>query len=258
MHVLDNKGEVWKTFIVLIPTLGAALIAVSRIMDARHHPFDVISGSLLGIIVAWAAYRQYFPPVTESWRKGRAYPIRTWGTEPTVPASEYNGLMLDGEDEPPQRNRTFPLDATGAQTENVFRQQISRSQRRRQDDFAQHSGQSSTSSLDLEGRHPRKPLPSTQQQTQDAHSDGYWSSSLDRDLNEDAFELRPLPARPDREQLRYQAPTNASRAEALVQDTAYHSGAMEPNVRREDPRGSGEHDMEGQRPRGVDLVETYR
>ena len=54
-------------------------------MDARHHPFDVISGSALGIVVAWGAYRQYFPPVSESWHKGRAYPIRAWGTEPKTP-----------------------------------------------------------------------------------------------------------------------------------------------------------------------------
>ncbi|KAF2501357.1 PAP2-domain-containing protein, partial [Lophium mytilinum] len=85
MHVLDSKGEVWKTFIILIPTLGAALIAGSRIMDARHHPFDVLSGSALGILVAWGAYRQYFPPVTEPWKKGRAYPIRAWGKEPVAP-----------------------------------------------------------------------------------------------------------------------------------------------------------------------------
>ena len=69
----------------MVPTLGAALIAVSRIMDARHHPFDVISGSLLGILVAWGAYRQYFPPITEPWHKGRAYPIRSWATGPKRP-----------------------------------------------------------------------------------------------------------------------------------------------------------------------------
>jgi len=79
LHVLDSRGEVWKTFVVLIPSLGAALIAGSRIMDARHHPFDVITGSLLGIATAWAAYRQYFPPLSDFRAKGRAYPIRTWG-----------------------------------------------------------------------------------------------------------------------------------------------------------------------------------
>jgi diacylglycerol diphosphate phosphatase/phosphatidate phosphatase len=75
MHLLDSRGEVWKSFIVLVPSLGAALIAGSRIMDARHHPFDVITGSLLGIFCAWTAYRQYFPTLSDYKAKGRAYPI---------------------------------------------------------------------------------------------------------------------------------------------------------------------------------------
>lgn len=45
----------------------------------------MIVGSLLGIACAWLSYRQYFPPVTETWRKGRAYPIRTWGQETAPP-----------------------------------------------------------------------------------------------------------------------------------------------------------------------------
>jgi diacylglycerol diphosphate phosphatase/phosphatidate phosphatase len=83
---MDNRGEVWKAIIVIIPCLAATLIAVSRIMDARHHPFDVISGSLLGIICAYISYRQYFPPISEPWKKGRAYPIRSWGTDPVAPS----------------------------------------------------------------------------------------------------------------------------------------------------------------------------
>jgi diacylglycerol diphosphate phosphatase/phosphatidate phosphatase len=75
LHLLDSRGEVWKSFIVLVPSLGAALIAGSRIMDARHHPFDVITGSLLGIFCAWTAYRQYFPTLSDYRAKGRAYPI---------------------------------------------------------------------------------------------------------------------------------------------------------------------------------------
>lgn len=82
---MDNRGETWKTLLIMVPILAATLVAVSRIMDARHHPFDVITGGFLGIVCAVVSYRQYFPPISEAWRKGRAYPIRTWGTEPPHP-----------------------------------------------------------------------------------------------------------------------------------------------------------------------------
>ena len=55
------------------------MIAGSRIIDARHHPFDVMFGSALGLLCGWGAYRQYFPPVSHTWEKGRAFPARTWG-----------------------------------------------------------------------------------------------------------------------------------------------------------------------------------
>lgn len=139
----------------MVPTLAAALVAGSRIMDARHHPFDVLSGSALGILVAWASYRQYFPPISETWRKGRAYPIRSWGRGPAPPP---NPTFQVEEDVQPLRPMRRPTDeergaASGFSSEtavagpdehggNVFRQQISQSQRRRQQDapFAiQHS-----------------------------------------------------------------------------------------------------------------------
>lgn len=68
-------------------------------MDARHHPFDVITGSLLGVFTAWASYRQYFPPLSEPWKKGRAYPIRSWATEPKIPPG-----MNDNDDMIPLRD----------------------------------------------------------------------------------------------------------------------------------------------------------
>jgi hypothetical protein len=92
---MDNRGETWKTLLVTIPILAATLVAVSRIMDARHHPFDVITGSLLGVICAIVSYRQYFPPITEAWQKGRAYPIRTWGTEPAAPVDAKFSALSD-------------------------------------------------------------------------------------------------------------------------------------------------------------------
>lgn len=93
---MDNRGEAWKSLLVMIPSLAATLVAVSRIMDARHHPFDVITGSLLGIICACISYRQYFPSLNEPWKKGRAYPIRTWGRDPVEPVETVRLAGADG------------------------------------------------------------------------------------------------------------------------------------------------------------------
>ena len=106
LHVLDQRGEVWRTLIVLIPTLAASCIAMSRIMDARHHPVDVLFGSALGILVAWGSYRQYFPPVSHSWLKGRAYPIRTWGKEMKKPPTGED--QTDIAMEPLRQRHGFP------------------------------------------------------------------------------------------------------------------------------------------------------
>ncbi|RAK82506.1 phosphatase PAP2 family protein [Aspergillus fijiensis CBS 313.89] len=95
LHIMDNKGEVWKALLVMIPSLGATLVAVSRIMDARHHPFDVITGSLLGILCAVISYHQYFPPLSQPWKKGRAHPIRSWGTEPLPPSNPLNMVRFE-------------------------------------------------------------------------------------------------------------------------------------------------------------------
>jgi diacylglycerol diphosphate phosphatase / phosphatidate phosphatase len=205
LHVLDNRGEVWRTFIVLIPALAASCIAMSRIMDARHHPFDVLFGSVMGILVAWAAYRQYFPPVSETWKKGRAYPIRTWGTEMKAPPLNGNEIVQKDADMEPFRSRAAASSSAnipgldiGAQqqqqeqpqqqpqrTGNVFRDQISRSQRQRP---TTHSPDPYVTTAD------------GARYTSPRHRDADWSataSSSEDDLNPrnirgtDAFEMQP-------------------------------------------------------------------
>ncbi|KAE8149277.1 phosphatidic acid phosphatase [Aspergillus avenaceus] len=104
LHFMDNRGEVWKALLIMTPCLAATLVAVSRIMDARHHPFDVITGSLLGIVCAIISYRQYFPSLAEPWKKGRAYSIRTWGKDPTevphcAPVTESTAALRNPEQE---------------------------------------------------------------------------------------------------------------------------------------------------------------
>jgi hypothetical protein len=97
-------------------------------MDARHHPFDVLFGSAMGILVAWGSYRQYFPPLGDSWLKGRAYPIRTWGKEMKAPNEPADIAM-----EPLRRQADLPAAQEPPQSAsgNVFGDQLSRSQRQR-------------------------------------------------------------------------------------------------------------------------------
>jgi diacylglycerol diphosphate phosphatase/phosphatidate phosphatase len=56
----------WRMMVASIPALGAALIALSRTEDYRHHFIDVVLGSLLGGTVAYWAYRRNFPELTST------------------------------------------------------------------------------------------------------------------------------------------------------------------------------------------------
>ncbi|GAA5872426.1 hypothetical protein JCM8547_000923 [Rhodosporidiobolus lusitaniae] len=61
MHLFDRRGHTFKAWIAITPPIGATLIAVSRTMDYRHHPTDVIAGSILGAVIAWITYSLYYP-----------------------------------------------------------------------------------------------------------------------------------------------------------------------------------------------------
>ncbi|KAL4067850.1 phosphatidic acid phosphatase type 2/haloperoxidase [Scleroderma yunnanense] len=61
MHLFDKRGHTHKAWISVTPLAGATLVAISRTMDYRHHFQDVVAGSLLGIFIAYFAYRQYYP-----------------------------------------------------------------------------------------------------------------------------------------------------------------------------------------------------
>lgn len=47
--------------VTLLPLVWASFVAITRIEDYRHHPEDVIAGSLIGIISAWIFYIMFWP-----------------------------------------------------------------------------------------------------------------------------------------------------------------------------------------------------
>ncbi|KAL0255084.1 hypothetical protein SLS55_009612 [Diplodia seriata] len=249
LHVLDSKGEVWKSFIVMVPTLGAALVAASRIMDARHHPFDVLSGSLLGILTAWGSYRQYFPPVSETWRKGRAFPIRSWGKEPEIPAEAYPinhegreplrdaaSLKTIDEEQPMRGADTGATDIDANDpAANVFRQQISNSQRHRQQLAAQAYGDarptpSSVYTADL-NRTPTATTYSSQLPSSNPYAqtygarrrrgDNYEESSSEDEPDE--FELQRTYTLSNPQRGQTAAPVAYNPVNDTFGDTAYHA-----------------------------------
>ncbi|KAI7905873.1 phosphatidic acid phosphatase type 2/haloperoxidase [Cokeromyces recurvatus] len=61
MHLFDEGGHTYKTFIFCFPFLGALLIAITRLHDYRHHWQDVFIGGIIGTLFAYFGYRQYYP-----------------------------------------------------------------------------------------------------------------------------------------------------------------------------------------------------
>ncbi|KAK0210616.1 phosphatidic acid phosphatase type 2/haloperoxidase [Desarmillaria ectypa] len=61
LHLFDKRGHTGKAWLSLSPFAAAALVAISRTMDYRHHWHDVLIGSILGTVLAYFSYRQYYP-----------------------------------------------------------------------------------------------------------------------------------------------------------------------------------------------------
>lgn len=64
LHLFDERGHAGKAWVSIFPFFGAAMVAISRSMDYRHHWHDIVVGSALGIFMSFFAYRQYYPPLT--------------------------------------------------------------------------------------------------------------------------------------------------------------------------------------------------
>ncbi|KAH7099640.1 phosphatidic acid phosphatase type 2/haloperoxidase [Auriculariales sp. MPI-PUGE-AT-0066] len=65
LTLYPSIGSGVKAWLCVVPLVSAALVAVSRTMDYRHHATDVLSGAFLGIIIGYASYRRYYPRPTD-------------------------------------------------------------------------------------------------------------------------------------------------------------------------------------------------
>ncbi|KAF2012629.1 PAP2-domain-containing protein [Aaosphaeria arxii CBS 175.79] len=62
-HVFRPRTDLARVLLALAPLLGAVLIAISRCEDYRHDVYDVTTGSLIGLSIAYFTYRRYYPPL---------------------------------------------------------------------------------------------------------------------------------------------------------------------------------------------------
>eukprot|EP00833_Pecoramyces_ruminatium_P015641 jgi/Orpsp1_1/1189673/evm.model.d7180000073646.1 len=62
---LMNKKRVWKYFTAGLPLVLALVVALSRVMDYKHHWEDVTVGSLIGIFCGIIFYFNYYPSLRD-------------------------------------------------------------------------------------------------------------------------------------------------------------------------------------------------
>ena len=82
--VLHEQAAAPPTYLLILPLIPVSLatyVASTRFSDFRHHGFDIIFGSLMGMFLSWISFRIYHPPIRRGagWSWGPRSASRAWG-----------------------------------------------------------------------------------------------------------------------------------------------------------------------------------
>ena len=81
---LRKQAAAPPTYLFILPLLCISIptyVASTRFSDFRHHGFDIIFGSLMGILISYISFRMYHLPIRRGagWSWGPRSASRAWG-----------------------------------------------------------------------------------------------------------------------------------------------------------------------------------
>lgn len=89
LQVQGAAPPIYLVILAFVPWAVAFFISASRWFDHRHHAFDIIFGSAMGMVFAWVAFRLYHLPIM----RGAGW---AWGPRNRSHAL-YKGVGLPGQ-----------------------------------------------------------------------------------------------------------------------------------------------------------------
>lgn len=93
LHLMNERGRGRSVRLIMagLPLFAATLIAISRTCDYHHHWQDVTIGSLIGVVLSYICYRQYYPAFNER-NCHLPYPYHLQQESCTVPPTQSAAL----------------------------------------------------------------------------------------------------------------------------------------------------------------------
>ena len=87
---LRQQAAAPPTFLIILPLICISIptyVTSTRFSDFRHHGFDILFGSLMGILISYISFRMYHLPIRRGagWSWGPRSASRAWGISVGTP-----------------------------------------------------------------------------------------------------------------------------------------------------------------------------